>query len=442
MYVFIILLGYFLVMMVTTSFMKKSKTLEDFVVGDRKFNTVKMALSISASWIWAPALFVSAENAYNLGLWGFFWFFVPNIITLLLFIPFAKKIKSLVPNGVSIVDYIEKKYGDKNAKLYKFTLKSVAYLSTSVQLLAGASLMVSIVGGGAWAFFGFTIMLSLIVFLYSFRSGFRASVMTDVIQMCVMIVVSLFLVFLLRGRSFNFEGIQSDTSFITVTLTFGISSAIGLISGILGDQTYWQRAYATKDIAKSFTLGAVFFAIIPLSMGMIGFAGSFYYTGSFDIVSIMNVLYTSNYVMPIYFLMVISGLLSTVDSNVSAITSLELKGSIKKARKEMLLLLAVGIAIANIPNISISDLFLFYGALRSSLLLTTIASTTSIKLDNRGVFAGILIALVVGIPMFFMGQRMDLWELRLVANILILLLPITFAYTYTKITNKMRGEKK
>ena len=35
--------------------------------------------SIAASWIWAPALFVSVQLAYEKGIAGIFWFTIPNV---------------------------------------------------------------------------------------------------------------------------------------------------------------------------------------------------------------------------------------------------------------------------------------------------------------------------------------------------------------------------
>ena len=37
------------------------------------------AMSIAATWIWSPAIFVSSSIAYFNGLYGFLWFLIPNI---------------------------------------------------------------------------------------------------------------------------------------------------------------------------------------------------------------------------------------------------------------------------------------------------------------------------------------------------------------------------
>ncbi len=39
---------------------------ESFLVADRKVGTVRGAFSIAASWIWAPALFISSQTEQNI----------------------------------------------------------------------------------------------------------------------------------------------------------------------------------------------------------------------------------------------------------------------------------------------------------------------------------------------------------------------------------------
>ena len=90
-YTLIVLLAYAVVMFGATVLMtKKEGNVERFCVGNRDTGWGISALSIAATWIWAPALFTSTENAYTKGFAGLFWFLVPNVLCLILFIPFAK----------------------------------------------------------------------------------------------------------------------------------------------------------------------------------------------------------------------------------------------------------------------------------------------------------------------------------------------------------------
>lgn len=95
----------------TVIFTKRTHDAESFHVADRRIGTGVAAMSIAATWIWAPSLFVSAEKAYTSGIPGLFWFLVPNVLCLVLFIPFAKRMRSAYPEGVTLTGYMTTVYG-------------------------------------------------------------------------------------------------------------------------------------------------------------------------------------------------------------------------------------------------------------------------------------------------------------------------------------------
>ena len=142
-YTLIVLLTYALVMLGATVLMtKKVGNVKRFCVGDRNIGWGMSALSIAATWIWAPALFTSTENAYTKGFAGLFWFLAPNVLCLILFIPFARKIREEMPEGITLSGYMYEKYNSKPVRnAYLFQLGALSALSTGVQLLAGSKIL-------------------------------------------------------------------------------------------------------------------------------------------------------------------------------------------------------------------------------------------------------------------------------------------------------------
>lgn len=198
-YTLIVLLTYAAVMLGVTVFLKKNENdVERFCVGDRNNGWVMSALSIAATWIWAPALFTSTENAYTKGFAGLFWFLVPNVLCLILFIPFAKKIREEMPEGITLSGYMYKKYGSRSVKnIYLFQLVALLALSTGVQLLAGSKILSMLTG---IPFTHMTVIMAAIAFSYSQFSGIRASILTDAIQMVFMLAASIgFVAFSIKG---------------------------------------------------------------------------------------------------------------------------------------------------------------------------------------------------------------------------------------------------
>lgn len=166
----LILIVYAAVMLIATvALTKREKSVERFCVGDRNAGCLMSALSIAATWIWAPSLFVSTEKAYMNGVVGLFWFLVPNVLCLMLFIPFAKRIRREMPKGITLAGYMKEKYkSDKVKGAYLFQLVGLSVLSTGVQLLAGGKILSTVTGLPFWLL---TIMLAVIGYSYSQFSG-------------------------------------------------------------------------------------------------------------------------------------------------------------------------------------------------------------------------------------------------------------------------------
>ena len=131
-YTLVVLIAYAAVMLgATLAMTKKEGNIERFCVGNRNTGWGVSALSIAATWIWAPALFTSTENAYTKGFAGLFWFLVPNVLCLIFFIPFAKRIREEMPEGITLSGYMHRKYQSEAVRnLYLFQLGALSLLST------------------------------------------------------------------------------------------------------------------------------------------------------------------------------------------------------------------------------------------------------------------------------------------------------------------------
>lgn len=437
------ILAIYAVVMITATliFTKKEKNVERFCVGSRKENWIMSALSIAATWIWAPALFVSTEKAYTNGFVGLFWFLIPNVLCLIIFIPFAKRIRREMPEGITLSGYMMNKYKSDGVKhVYIFQLMGLSVLSTGVQLLAGSQILSTATG---MSFELVTVLLAVIALSYSLFSGIKASMLTDAIQMVFMLAASAaFLIMAIRvcGTSGILEGIHgisgNYTSFWSedgaeVFLSFGLPTTIGLLSGPFGDQSFWQRAFAVKSnrIGRAFLVGAILFGLVPFSMGIIGFAGAGigYQAKDLGVINfeLIQDMFPAWAVLPFLF-MVVSGLLSTIDSNLCAasslVTDMSSEKELKKTKLTMIVLLCAGILISNIPGMTVTHLFLFYGTLRASTLLPTVMTLKGVKFTPKGIQYGVIFALAVGIPIFACGTVLDSGTYKTIGSIATVLL--------------------
>lgn len=437
----------------TILFTGKGNDGENFYVGRRNMGTVATAMSIAATWIWAPALFTSAQKAYENGLAGLFYFLAPNILCLLIFIPFARRIREEEPDGITLSGYMQKKYNSRAVgRTYNLQLAALAVLSTAVQLLAGGKIVSMMTG---IPFFWTTVILAAIALSYSMISGIRASILTDVLQMLFMLAACIIFVpwaLKINGGQMKFSGISGEyTSLfgakgLELFMGFGLPTAIGLFAGPFGDQCFWQRAFSVRKdrIGRSFALGAIFFAVVPFSMGLLGFiaAGIGYIPKDAGMVNfeLIQAILPQWTLIPFMF-MLISGLLSTVDSNLCAAASLTVDNdpdsgrSTRRGIAAMIMLEIIAIAIANIPGLTVTVMFLFYCTFRATTMLPTILTLKGVRLSPEGVVAGIFSSLCGGLPIFSIGNITNDATLKTVGSLLTLLLSAAVAVGVTAIKN-------
>ncbi len=137
------------------------------------------------------------------------------------------------------------------------------------------------------------------------------------------------------------------------------------------------------------------------------------------------------------------GIQSTIDSNlcaVSALTTDIVKGNnLKTTKAAMLILLVAGIGIANIPGLTVTPLFLMYGTLRAATLLPTVFTLEGVKLKPQGVMAGIISALVIGLPIFGYGNIQSIAAYKTAGSLLTVILSGAVALAVSRMRGVDRG---
>jgi len=415
---------------------------DNYIVANRTQGWVRGGLSIAATWIWAPALFVSSQNAYEKGLIGFFWFFVPNVLTIIVFGYIAVRHLSVNSNGYTFPGYMKKRYGEKVHKLYLLQFSILQVMSIGVQLLAGGGVISLVTGIDYTIVIGYLLIVTLI---YSSMGGIKASIMTDAIQMLFMLGAGLVAVTIIISEVGilpmvkGLSGISGDggvlfgRDFFMAMLVYGITSTIGLFAGPAGDQMFWQRVYSIKKehTGKAFAFGAIIFAMVPLIFGFLGFsaAGLRFIPSSSQMVNIEIINhYSTGFVSIMVTMLIISGLGSTMDSAFCAVSSLAeedfksilfAKSSIKKRYGSMILVGILGFFIALIPGIEIFHLWLFYGTLRASTMLPTfITVLTKKEIKSKYIERGLLGSFGIGIPVYIYGSVAGDWRVSLLGALL------------------------
>ena len=396
------------------------------------------------------------------------WFVLPNVASLLVFAPLALRIRKILPTGYTLPQLMRQQHGRGVHILYVIQFFGLQICSFAVQILAGATLIQMMTGLGFHVVAGVLVLTAL---TYTVLGGIRASVVTDFLQMTLILLIAFITV---PWVVFNAGGIQAVSGGLAgvtdghgnlfdpwVAYSFGIPVTIGLLSGPIGDQMHWQRAYALrsdKDVIKTFMLGAILFVMVPLTLSLLGFVAanpeisSGWAIPSNQLIGPVTVAHLlPGFMLIVFSIMLLSGLCSTLDSILcaaSALATVDLAdrsnshgdddahdvGKVAIARFGMLGTAMVGLAIASIPGLQIVHLFLFYGTWRASTMIPTVLSLFWSKLNSQSVFAAILASLIFGAPMYAAGAFLKNPHLSVTGSLLVVLIGFAVCTIWSKLS--------
>ena len=241
------------------------------------------AVSLAITWIWAPALFVSVQQAYQNGIAGVFWFTFPNVLSLMVIAPLAIRIRNLLPNGYSQPEWIRFRFDEKTHKMYLVPFFWYQLMAITVQLFAGGSIFSLLTGVKIEIVMA---VLALTTLTYSMISGMRASIITDFLQYALLILAAILVIPWTIHAAGGWAAIAGGLGGITgphksifdpeVAYNFGIVTSIGLISGSLADQQHWQRAFTIekRGLARAYILSGILFGVVPIAISTLGFLGA------------------------------------------------------------------------------------------------------------------------------------------------------------------------
>ena len=404
---------------------------EGFLAADRNVPMLNGAISIAVSWVWAPAIFVCSMQAYDKGLPGIFWFTFPNILCFFVFAPLAIRLRKLNPQGYTLPEFIDRRFNNSKAVHLSYLLLFFGYQLAAIvsNSVAGGYLLNALSGINMKV----AILIMVAVALsYSLWSGLKASVLTDVVQMTLVLGLAFVMVPLCLAAAGGFEvvlkgigGVKGEHPSLfdpAIAFCMGIPMTISLIAGPICDQMFFQRAMAVKekDISKTFVLGGLLFGLVPITLSILGFIAAHHVSaGSMPPISDSQMVgaVTIGHFLPkaalyAFAFMAFAGLCSTLDSALCAASSL---GSIdvyrkyinpkatdqdmlKSARYVMLGIALVGTCIALLEP-KILWVFFISGILAAAGLFPTILALYWSRLTSKAILFGILSSIVLGTPL-------------------------------------------
>jgi Na+/proline symporter len=201
--------------------------------------------------------------------------------------------------------------------------------------------------------------------------------------------------------------------------SFGLPLALGLLTNVIADQSFWQRVWAIRaqDLGRSFLWAGVWFYPIPLALGLLGFIGVAYQVKSEELGSlgtgaigphVIASLGLPVVIIALYTLVVVNACFAAIDGALSGVTSLVAVDivhrywpkvsertllTITKASMVVAAAAAGGVVLTGIDYVNLVTTVYFYG---TSLLVPVTLSIFWPRLTANGYVAGVVAGIIAG----------------------------------------------
>ena len=454
--------------------LKKISDNKSLIIGDRKESIFSLTTSLSASALGAWILFGPASAATWGGIGAVIGYALGTAAPMLFLLNFGPKIRREFPNGMSLTEFIKRRFGTGILKIMLILILFYLTIFLIAEVTAIAFLINLISKTPLWITSGLTLIICL---LYILRGGFKLSIITDKYQFLIVLGIILFSIFLILGNLEinSYELIKKNSTKLVSknyipNYTAGLTFFIAVAATNLFHQGNWQRVFAARNnliLKKSLIYSSIISFLIVLWMGYTGLI-SFSIDPKIiaDLAFFKLMLLNDNVFIIVSILVLALALtLSTIDTLINAISSLIiidgkeinkfLSGrEIKNKSNKLILLLCVIVFVFASKGYSILYLFLFADLLCCAAVVTVFYGFFKKKINTRLSLISIILGLSSGL-LFFPSQNFQssllvgnivsvenfspiiLSNLLFISFILALIVPLVIITTYS-LRNSLR----
>ena len=424
---------------------KKISNNKNYIVGDRNEDTFSLTSSLTASALGAWILFGPASAATWGGIGAVIGYALGAAAPMIFLFNFGPKIRKEFPNGLTLTEFIRKRFGLGILKVSLFLIFFYMAIFLIAEVTAIAFLLNYISQAPLWLTSAITLIICL---LYILKGGFKLSIITDKYQFIFIILIILLSIFLILGNIElpSFDLIKKNSPQLVnkdylPNYTAGLTFFIAVAATNLFHQGNWQRVFSAKNnsiLKSSLIYSSIIIFFIVFWMG---YTGLIAYSlnpnlvpdlGFFDLI-----LRDKNTLIIIGVLVLALSLtLSTIDTLINSISSLiivngeqinrSLKGKeIKTKANRVIFLLSIVVFILASRGYSILYLFLLADLLCCAAVITIFYGFFNKKINSNLAFSSIFSGLILGLLFF---PSLNFQTSILVGN----LIPLNFFSVFIK----------
>ncbi len=419
----------------------KIETMDDFFTARGSTGSKILSATLLASFLGVFILFTPPEAGAIGGITTIIGYGIGVASLYFAFLVISPKVRTYLPEGSTLNDYVLKRYG---FKMYLLTvLLSLFYMF--VHLIAE----LTAIGLVAYELAGVPLLYTALfvgigTLIYTAYGGLRAAMFTDMIQM---ILIVFLLIMVTVGIVHYGGGVGTIISSAKTNapdlfsfrnwggIEYGLTLCIAVFAANLFNQGYWQRVYASKDnktLRKSLIVCIIIALPVMLITGFLGIVSMGLGIGSSPSVALFSLIYKflpSQLIVAVFILALVL-VMSTVDTLLNAIVAtfaLDSQQIFKKVKSESLLPFArMMMVVLMIPAIFIaargySVLYLFFVAdlVCAGVVFPIFFGLFNTHLSERTALVASIFGVVSGIPFFIANKLLLAFALPVIVSAVI-----------------------
>lgn len=248
------------------------QSLDLFLVADRKVPFLLGSVSVSANWVQAIALLVSAQFAFG-SAYNYWTYVITGTLAYMLFGILAPYIQERMPSGYTVPQFMGEVYGPSVRFLYVLSSVGACLFVITITMTALQQWVTQRFGisrGEASGLIGFT------AFAWVVWRGMPSAIIGDCIKV-FLVTIGIVWALALEAHSPN-GGYASLVETLSATgspwdLWFaGIAIGVSGFGGAVTNPDVCARGYALKrsSVRNAFFVGAAFYAVTVLAFGLFG----------------------------------------------------------------------------------------------------------------------------------------------------------------------------
>lgn len=257
---------------------RRAKSYDGFAVAGRNVGLALGTATAVATWITSNTTMLAPQFALQWGIWGALGYATASF-GLFAFAPLSGRIRTLMPEGYTAVEFIRKRYGLYGTIPFLGISLFYAIIWLITMAMAGGKLL--FVLSGIPYEVGMTVVLTVCV-LYTLFGGMFAVIGTDFIQSTIILVG---LVVVACAVLWQIDLVDVHTELRTerpmLLAVFFPAAVMALFNNMLfgfgeifHSNVWWSRAFAMRAGVgpKAYALGGVLWLPVPIVAGFLGLA--------------------------------------------------------------------------------------------------------------------------------------------------------------------------